>query len=233
MVDFHTHILPGMDDGAPTVADSLAMLARLHDQGVDTVCLTSHFLKEEPSVENFLRRRSAAWDALRAALPEKHPRLLLGAEVQYRPGLDEMPGLHQLCLQHTNVLLLEMLFHPWRREETDTVFRLAESGAYTVMLAHVERYMPLQRPSVWQQLADRGVVFQSNAEIFILPALRGVALTMLRSGYIHVLGTDTHDLRLRAPRMDAALDLIAREMGEGFRRAMAQRSDDCLAMWTI
>ena len=60
MVDFHTHILPGMDDGAPTVADSLAMLARLRDQGVDTVCLTSPFLQEEPSVEDFLRRRAAS-----------------------------------------------------------------------------------------------------------------------------------------------------------------------------
>ena len=66
MVDFHTHILPGMDDGAATVADSLAMLARLHDQGVDTVCLTSHFLQEEPSVEDFLRRRSAAWSTFSA-----------------------------------------------------------------------------------------------------------------------------------------------------------------------
>ena len=139
MVDFHTHILPGMDDGAATVADSLAMLERLRDQGVDTVCLTSHFLKEEPSVEDFLRRRAVAWDALRAALPEKHPRLLLGAEVQYRPGLDKMPGLHRLCLQHTNVLLLEMLFHPWSREEIDTVFRLAEGGEYTVMPARYAR----------------------------------------------------------------------------------------------
>lgn len=233
MVDFHSHILPGMDDGAATVADSLAMLQRLSQQGVDTVCLTPHFLKEEPSVEDFLRRRGAAWDALRSALPEPHPRLLLGAEVQYRPGLADLPGLHRLCLQHTNVLLVEMLFRPWGREEIDALFRLAEGGEYTVMLAHVERYMPLQRPGLWQQLADRGVIFQSNAEIFVPPAMRGVALTMLRNGYIQVLGSDAHDLRLRAPRMDAALDLIAREMGDGARRALRQRSDDYLAMWTI
>lgn len=232
MVDFHTHILPHMDDGSRSVAQSLQMLALLQKQGVDTVCLTSHFLADESSVEGFLRRRQASWEALRDALPENHPRLLLGAEVQYRLHLAELPGLHRLCLQGTRVLLLEMRFRPWDENTVREVCALAESG-YTVMLAHTERYMPLQKPRLWQRLADCGVIFQSNAEIFLPPLMRGGAIYLFKHGYIQVLGTDTHDLLLRSPHMDLALDLIARELGDNVCRAFREQSDRYLAAWQI
>lgn len=230
MVDFHTHILPGMDDGSRSVEQSLKMLSRLQKQGVDTVCLTSHFLAKDGSAEEYLQRRAAAWDTLRAALSADCPRLLLGAEVQYRPGLIALPGLSRLCLEGTRILLLEMLFRPWDEATVAEVCDLARSG-YAVMLAHVERYYPLQRPATWRRLAEAGVLFQSNAEAFLPPFVRAGAVYLLKHGYIHALGTDCHDLALRAPRMGMALDLISRELGPQVCRALRSRSDEYLAWY--
>ena len=60
MTDLHAHILPGMDDGASSVEESLAMLQMEWDQGVDRVALTSHFYSAKEAVSSFLARRDAA-----------------------------------------------------------------------------------------------------------------------------------------------------------------------------
>ena len=59
MTDLHTHILPGMDDGAKTVEDSLAMLRMEYDQGVDTVVLTPHFYRDRENPKHFPHSGSA------------------------------------------------------------------------------------------------------------------------------------------------------------------------------
>ena len=66
MIDFHSHILPGMDDGSQTVEESLTLLEMLRAQGVDTVAATPHFYARENSPEVFLRRRREAWERLDA-----------------------------------------------------------------------------------------------------------------------------------------------------------------------
>ena len=83
MIDFHSHILPGIDDGSKDAATSLLMLNALKKQGADTVCATSHFYATQRSVERFLFRRQEAWDRLCEVLPQDAPRILLGAEVLY------------------------------------------------------------------------------------------------------------------------------------------------------
>ena len=100
MTDLHTHILPGMDDGAKTPEESLQMLRMERDQGVDTVVLTPHFYRDREWPERFLARRRASAEALRdalMALPEEEirnmPRLILGAAVAWVPNLPEMTEL--------------------------------------------------------------------------------------------------------------------------------------------
>ena len=61
MTDLHSHILPGIDDGAQTVEDSLALIRRQLEQGVDEIALTPHFNAERTSVEEFARRRAESF----------------------------------------------------------------------------------------------------------------------------------------------------------------------------
>ena len=62
MIDFHSHILPAIDDGSQSVEESLEMLRALKAQGVDTVIATSHFYATHRSPESYLQRRKAAFD---------------------------------------------------------------------------------------------------------------------------------------------------------------------------
>ncbi len=96
MIDFHTHILPALDDGSRDVTESVAMMSMLAEQGIQTVVATPHFYANEHSVEHFLERRTAAYERLSAALPEGGPRLLCGAEVCYYPGISRLDGLQRL-----------------------------------------------------------------------------------------------------------------------------------------
>ncbi|MBR4474063.1 MAG: capsular polysaccharide biosynthesis protein [Oscillospiraceae bacterium] len=216
MIDFHSHILPGIDDGSRDTAASLLMLNTLKNQGADTVCATSHFYATQRSVEHFLFYRQRAWQKLETALPSDAPRILLGAEVLYFPGISRMHELSKLCLEGTNILLLEMPFEPWTAHCTQEVRELARSGDVRILLAHIERYFYYQPISVWDEFLDLGILMQANAEFFLPFRTRRKALKLLEDGYIHLLGSDAHNMSSRAPRLDEARSRILRSLGEDY-----------------
>lgn len=213
MIDFHCHILPGIDDGSQSVEESLEMIRAQTQQGIDTIVASSHFYADQRSPASFLERRSQAWEKLRAALPEDAPRILLGAEVLYFPGMSRSEELMGLCVQGTNLLLLEMPFISWPEHMIREVRDLARSRRYTILMAHIERYYFKQDVSVWDSFLDEGIQMQSNAEFFLPFRTRGKALKLLREGRIHVLGTDCHNMDARRPRMDEAVKIIRKRLG--------------------
>ena len=81
MIDFHSHFLPGMDDGSKSVQESLKMLSLARDSGVNQIVATPHFYASKESPEHFLRRRESSWETLKEALPDDAPQIWLGAEV--------------------------------------------------------------------------------------------------------------------------------------------------------
>ena len=214
MIDFHSHILPGMDDGSQKVEESLQMLAAQAKQGIDTVVATSHFYADRSSPRRFVEKRSRAWEALREELPQNTPEILLGAEVLYFPGISRAKGMGLLCTEGTNILLLEMPFIRWPETMVREVRDLAHSGRYTLMMAHIERYYFLQDQSVWDELNDDGIWMQSNAEFFLSFRTKRKALKLLWEDRIHLLGTDCHNMDKRRPRMDEAMAVIRKRLGD-------------------
>ena len=215
MIDFHSHILPGIDDGSKNTDMSLQMIAALAEQGVDTIAATSHFYATERSPQRFLQRREEAYARLREKLPEASPKILLGAEVLYFPGISHMEELPELCLEGTKLLLLEMPFQPWSEHMIREVDEMTRSGLYTIVLAHIERYYDKQDPSVWDGFLERGILMQSNADFFLSLWTRRKALRLLREHRIHLLGTDCHNMSSRAPHMAEARELIRNRLGSG------------------
>ena len=213
MIDFHSHILPGIDDGSKNVKMSLQMLSAMRDQSIDTVIATSHFYATQRSPRRFLERREQAWDLLAPELPDSAPDIILGAEVLYFPGISHMAELPQLCFEGTNILLLEMPFDSWTEYCIREVRELARSGEFTILLAHIERYYYKQPVSVWDDFLSEGVLMQSNADFFLPFRARRKALKLLREGRIHLLGTDAHNTSARAPRMAEAVAMIRKHLG--------------------
>ena len=133
LIDLHSHVLPSMDDGSDSVEMSVAMLRRMGEQGVDTVCATSHYYRRQNGIETFCARRAAALEKLRAVLPEGLPRILPAAEVAYFPHMEEQ-DLTPLCIQGTRTLLLEMPFSDWTDLQLETVETLVLDRQYQVVM---------------------------------------------------------------------------------------------------
>ena len=210
MIDLHMHLLPGMDDGSESVETSLAMLAR--SGGTEGVCATPHFYADRDTPESFLRRRSAAWERLKAALPEGHVPIRLGAEVRYFEGMSRAEELPALCLKGTRLLLLEMPFQPWTERMLTEVEGLSRRGLVPVA-AHLERYPELVPKGLLREFCELDLLVQCNAEFFLERRTSRRALKLLREGRVQLLGSDAHNVGARPPRLGEAAALIEKKLG--------------------
>ena len=214
MIDWHSHILPQMDDGSKSVEETLQLLNMMSSQGVDTVIATSHFYANDESLESFLERRQESYEKLLSVLPENAPKIRLGAEVSYYSGISRLEGLNKLCIEGTQLLLLEMPFEKWTDHTLSEVRELAMRGRLTVILAHIERYLDMQGEKIFEELQKYGVIMQVNSSFFNRVQTKRKALKLLANGRIHLIGSDTHNVALRPPTLDTADNIIEKKFGK-------------------
>ena len=208
MIDFHSHILPAMDDGSKDAEMSAALLQMLRQQGVTTVVATPHFYADKHNPAEFLQRRAAAF----ANLPETDLQVLLGAEVAYFDGMSHSDALRQLCVGATRLLLVEMPFATWTERMLQEVCDIGMRQGLQPVLAHVERYRS-QFMKHRDFLTDREVLFQFGTEVFLDWRSRRWALDCLDRGEVHFLGSDCHNLTTRPPRIGEAARTIVKKRG--------------------
>ena len=225
MVDIHSHILPNVDDGSRSVQESLQLLKMLADQGVSRVAATPHFSADRESVEDFIRRRQFAYDSLMQEMPQGMPQIMLGAEVKYYQGISRMADLKSLCIEGSSLLLLEMPMARWTEYIIKELLEISCSRGVTLVLAHIERYLSLQSPDVWDRLLEGGVLMQVNATFFTEWRTRRRAVSMLKSSAIHFLGSDCHRAVERPPYIKAAAEIIEKKMGSRFLALMTEYAD--------
>ena len=203
MIDTHTHILPGVDDGAKDLQISLQMLRQSKEQGVEAVVLTPHFYPTRETVDSFLSRRAEAFEQLQAAVTPDLPRLILGAEVAWCAGLEKMPELRQLTMGDSDYLLLEMPHTEWSKYHLDGVWNLADAGRVIPVFAHVERFIPLQKDGQFRALARMQLPMQISADVFDKPFGGFKARRLMAKGQ-WMIGSDCHNLTSRPPCMAQA-----------------------------
>lgn len=224
MIDWHSHILPKMDDGSNDVTESIKLLKMLAEQGVDIVAATPHFNADAEPAEQFLNRRDASYQLLSSQLPECVPKIILGAEVKYYSGIGKMHALKQLRIEGTKLLLLEMPVSKWTEYTVRELVEIAGIGDLTVMLAHMERYLPFQSASVWELLYRKNILMQVNASFFADFRTRHKAFSLLSKGRIHFIGSDCHSVDLRPPKINNAYSIIEKRYGNDFIRQMNEFS---------
>ena len=209
MIDFHSHILPEMDDGSQSVEMSQTMLRMEQEQGVSGVIATPHFYALQDRPEDFLQRRQAAVDALgETPIP-----MICGAEVAYFDGMGRCDELSPLRIGNTNLLLVEMPMAPWSYRVIDEVAGLPAATGLVPVIAHIDRYRPQLRK--WGNfLLDQGVLFQCNAQAFLQFGSRSWALRQLALDRVRFLGSDCHNMTTRAPNLAAAAEVIRKKLGE-------------------
>ena len=109
MIDFHTHILPGIDDGAKDVSVSAAMLEMEKEQGVNEIVLTPHYYGKFYSPRDFVRRRAAAYEKLLAVAAGEFF-FTLGAEIHFSDTLSVNAECRKLAIGDTRYALVELPF---------------------------------------------------------------------------------------------------------------------------
>ncbi len=224
-IDFHTHILPCVDDGSRSLAESVQMIRTLADAGVTGIALTPHFYPTEDSPEAFLARRDGAFARLKEALAEADfpvPALIPGAEIEYFEGiaaLAEYPAFH---IGRSGCILIEMPMGRWSSYVVEDLLDLCAAGRVRVILAHVERYLFEQPRAAVRALIENGVLMQSNASYFLDKRTVGKAVRAVKRGVIHLLGSDAHNMSVRVPNLGEACDVIETRAGKETIRAMMQ-----------
>ena len=210
-IDFHTHILPAIDDGSCSVDESIEMILMEKSQGVDVICLTPHFLAQEQYPEQFLQKRDQSLAILQERLKQEsiEVQLVSGAEVMYYPGMSRWEQLPQLTLGSSQYVLIEF---PGNRL-TDSMLLEVES-IYTErelipILAHVERYLqPIHAKELLRRLDELPCLLQINASYIIDRHTKKTALNFLKQGRVQLIGSDCHSSTWRKPTMDQVFDIL-------------------------
>lgn len=225
MIDFHSHILPGLDDGAHDIETSLEMLRRSMASGIDTVIATSHcYPVDIEAATDFPVKRDAAFNALSSAiysLDESLPNIIRGAEVHLSKGVSRLPNLDKLCIEDTNYILLELPYEKWTDEIYEEIYHIIRQG-FRPILAHLDRYISQEKE--FPELLSLNVLCQINASSFFDKTLRKKILHLFLNDAVHVVGSDMHNLTNRPPNLAEAYDLIEKKFGWQYVDFLKQNS---------
>ena len=219
LIDFHSHILPGIDDGSDSVETSIAMLQMEAEQGITHVVATPHFYPHRDQPEQFLARRNRAEEKLRREMAKHNdlPELIMGAEVYFFPGIGQSDALPLLTLGGKECIMIEMPQSAWTDSMYRELLQIHDQMDLTPVIAHVERYLSLLRgPRLIKRLGTMPVVVQANASFFLNRGTAGKALRMVKEGQIHVLGSDCHNLQDRSPNLGPAVQRIRDRIGDAY-----------------
>lgn len=213
-IDFHSHILPGIDDGSRTIEESIAILDKMAEDQVDIVIATPHFYPHEVSAEKFLQKRNEAYERLKPYLKPHHPEILLGAEVLFSSSLSDNKYLSDLCIQGTEFLLLEMPYVRLTKSIIEGVEELADTPHLKLIIAHVERYLSFTSFDDVEKLMSLDVIGQLNSKSFDDRKKRKYSIKLIKQNMAHVIGTDYHRIDRGDMPLSFGYDVVAKKMGD-------------------
>jgi tyrosine-protein phosphatase YwqE len=189
--DWHSHILPGVDDGVPTMEEALQILHLYDELGVKAVWLTPHIMEDIPNTTAHLKERFAALQTAYTG----NVTLRLAAEHMLDNLFERRLAAGDVLPigERGDHLLVETSYFSPPMNLHRTLERIKSKGYYPI-LAHPERYAYMSRKE-YQQLKEMGVRFQLN-----LPSIVGMygkdaahtAAWLLKHNFYHFIGSDVH-----------------------------------------
>ena len=211
MIDLHSHVLPGLDDGAADLDEAVAMCRAAAEDGIEVLAATPHVRDDYPTTPDQMEQALAA---LRAAAGDS-VRLVAGGEIDL--GRVDLPReeLARFALAgNPKYLLVETPYGGWPLDLPEKLFRLQADG-FTPVLAHPERNPEVQqRPELLEPIVAGGTLVQLTAASIdgrMGGRARSCAATLLDRSLAHLLASDAHAPSVRAIGMGAAVAALGDE----------------------
>ncbi|HEY8463435.1 MAG TPA: CpsB/CapC family capsule biosynthesis tyrosine phosphatase, partial [Bacillota bacterium] len=239
MIDLHTHIIPGIDDGAVDEGTAAAMLQLAFENGTKTIVATPHVIEGEwlPEWERIV----AGCELLQRLSHQLQLELSIipGAEVALKMDLLDnlITGPGAYCINGGKYLLLELPAFEIPSYTEDFFFKLLTRGI-TPVLAHPERHPQINRePELVMEWVSKGVLIQINGASFIGKLGERIAKTtelLLLNELVHCIGSDAHGIHSRRPRLSetaAKLELLVGEAAT--RRILVENPQKIIAGETV
>lgn len=233
MIDIHSHIIFGVDDGPATIEESIELIKLAKNQGVRIIVATSHRRKgmfetpEKVIKANFIK--------LKDAVQEKYPdlRLCYGGELYYSKSLMEKLERRKVpSLNASRYILLEFSMNtPWK--DIQKAVNEVNLLGLTPVLAHIERYDALAfNADRVNELIDKGCMTQVNSSHVLKQGLIGDRTKefkkrvqfFLEQDLVHCVASDMHNTTTRPPFMKEAYQLVKNEYGEDRAKALFKKN---------
>jgi protein-tyrosine phosphatase len=214
MIDIHSHILWGLDDGARDLHESMAMLKIAAETGTTDIVATPHSDQQFKFDPLLVAERIRELSAATANVPRIH------AGCDFHLSFDNVENALRdpstFTINGLNYLMLEFADHVIPPSTEEIIRRLMGAGVIPIV-THPERNLIL-RDSLdrLQRWTATGCLLQVTAQCLtdrFGKAARQAAWKMLREGMVHVIASDAHDTEHRPPRLDIAREILTREMG--------------------
>lgn len=215
-LDFHTHVLPGIDDGSLDKEMTMEMLQTLYKEGVRTVLATSHSYPDRKGIS--AKEQRALTEEVNAMAKTIAPDLqvLTGNELYYRDSLvKELQEEEVLTLADSKYILVE--FHPSERYDRiqEAVSRLIQNGYYPV-IAHIERVgVLIENKKNVKQLVEMSCYMQVNSKSLMggfFDKRTKAILALMKENLIHFIGSDCHNLETRPPQMEQCVKKLYKKL---------------------
>lgn len=197
MIDLHTHILPGVDDGAKTIEQSLVMVKQAEKAGITTICATPHILNQvTPQLEEKI---NLSFNLLKENMAQVGSKveIVLGSEIYVREDMDSLKEFDFFTLNNTGrYFLMELPWGQFPPHIDKIVFELQLEGMVPI-IAHPERSIIAKRElSEVENLVQKGALMQINAGSllgFFGRKIKSITEELLRQDLAHFLASDAHD----------------------------------------
>ncbi len=217
MIDIHTHVLPGIDDGAQNISDSLEILQALAKQGVTELVATPHIISGV--YENTRSIIDSKLIEVQDLINERELNIQIhpGAELYCEPDVISKVKKENLTLAQSNYILIETELQRFPDNFEEILFNFQQEG-FRPILAHAERFSPfMNNIDYLLNIVNREIYVQMNSGSILGVygnAVKDLALKMLDLGCVHVIASDVHGLKKRPILMKDAFDFVTSNHSE-------------------
>lgn len=215
MIDLHSHILPGLDDGPQTLEECAAMLRMAAEAGTTDIVATPHANLQFRFQPELIEEKIA--ELGRACGPILRIHRGCDFHLSYDNIQDALANPTRYTINQKNYLLVEFSDLLIAKTIDEILFRLREAGI-TPIVTHPERnWLLQQRVEQLHTWVLNGCLIQVTAQSFwgrFGPEARRFCRELMQRDLVHFVASDAHDCEDRPPRLDTAYQHIAKKYGE-------------------